>query len=87
MDRVYTTCTLDSHQLGNLVIYSLLGLYELRSICAEAWNLNLVGEIVLDCIRKNEVTVGKTLHESRSTKTVSTVVAEVSLTDSEETRD
>ena len=87
MDRVYAACTLDSHELRNLVIDSLLSLNELRSLSAETWNLNLVGKIVLYCIRKNEVTVGKTLHKSRSTKTVSTMIAEVSLTDSEETWD
>ena len=87
MDRVYRACTLDSHELVDLVLNLLLGLYELGQVGREAGNLDLVAEVVLDSVGEHEVTIGKTLHERRSTETVSTVVREVSLTDSEETGD
>ncbi len=50
-------------------------------------DLNLVSQIVLDRVGQYEVTVSETLHQSRSTEAVSTVVGEVSFTDSEEARD
>ena len=84
VDRVNRTLTLDVHQLVNLSLDSLLGLDELGQILREAGNSNLVGQIVLDSIRKHEVTVGQSLHEGRSTKAVSTVVREVTLADGEE---
>ena len=87
VDRVYRACTLDSHELVDLVLNLLLGLYELGQVGREAGNLDLVAEVVLDSVGKHEVTISKTLHEGRSTETVSTVVREVGLTDSEETGD
>ena len=87
VDRIDRALALDAHQAVDFLLYALLSLVELRTVC---WNLrpdSLVSKIVLDGVRKNEVTVSKTLHEGRSTETVSTMVREVTLADSEETSD
>ena len=49
-----------------------------------AGHLDLVAEVVLHCVGKHEVTVGKTLHERGSSEAVCAVVGEVALADSEE---
>ena len=85
MDRIHRALTLNSHQFVNLILYSLLRLSELRQVGRHARNTNLVREVVLDGVRQNEVTVSQTLHEGRSTETVSTVVGEVRLADTEQT--
>ena len=84
MDRIHRALTLNSHQFVNLILYSLLRLSELRQVGRHARNTNLVREVVLDGVRQNEVTVSQTLHEGRSTETVSTVVGEVRLADTEQ---
>ena len=76
---------MDAHEAVDAVINILLSLFELRKVSTEAWHLNLVCKVVLYRVRKHEITISKTLHESRSSKTISTVVREVSFTDSEET--
>ena len=85
VDRVNRTLTVDIHQAINLCIDSLLCLFKLRTV---DWNLCpkcLISKIVLNSIRQYEVTISKTLHQSRSTKTVSTMVREVTLTNSKQT--
>ena len=74
MDRINGTLSVNAHDLGDLLLYGLLGCIELRQVCAEARNLDLVGQIVLDGVGEYKVTVGKTLHKSRSTKTVGSMV-------------
>ena len=86
VDRVNRTLTLDVHQTVDLVADSLLGSCELRQIGRNLWPYSLVSQIVLDGVRQYEVTIGQTLHQSRSTQTVSTVVREVTLTNSKQTR-
>ena len=74
MDRINGTLSVNAHDLGNLLLDGLLGSIELGQVSAEARNLNLVGQIVLDGVWKYKVTVGKTLQKSRCTQTVSSVV-------------
>ena len=86
VDRVNRTLTMDTHQAINLCTDSLLSLIKLRAI---GWNLCpecLISKIVLNSIWQHKVTISKTLHQSRSTKAVSTVVREVTLTNREQTR-
>ena len=87
VDRVNRALTLDVHQTVNLCLNSLLGSLELGQVGRQASPQLLVGQVVLDSIGKYEVTIGQALHKSRSTQTVSTVVREVTLTDSEQTGD
>ena len=87
MKAVYRLLPLDAHEALNAVIDLLLCLVKLRQVRTKAWHLNLVSEVILNRIRKDEVTISQALHQSRSTKTVSTVIREVRLTDSEETWD
>ena len=87
MDRVNRTLTLDVHQLFDTSSQCLFSSFEFRQVCREAWNLDLVCQVVLDCVRQYEVTVCQTLHQCRCTQAVCTVVREVSFTDSEETLD
>ena len=87
VDRIHGAVTLDSHEFVDLVLNSLLCLSELRQIRTHTRNTDLVAQVVLNRIRKYEVTICETLHQSRSTKTVSTVVREVRLTDTEQTLD
>ena len=56
-----------------------------KGVSVEAWNLDLVSQVVLDGEWQYEVTISKTLHQCRCTEAVCTVVREVTLTDSEET--
>ena len=55
-------------------LHGLLCLCEFRKFGRETGNGNLVGQIVLDGVRQDEVTVGQTLHQSGSPQTVGTVV-------------
>ena len=87
VDRVNRTLTLDIHQTVGLCLNSLLCLCKFGQVGTEAWPYLLVSEVVLDGVRQYEVTVGQALHKSRGTETVSTVVREVTLTDSKQTRD
>ena len=87
VDRVNGALTLDVQQTILLLINLLLSLSELRQIGRDLRPDSLVGQIVLDGVRQHEVTIGQTLHQRRSTQTVGTVVREVTLTDSEQTRD
>ena len=86
MDGINRFLTLDAHQLIDAILDSLLSLSKLRQLCAETRHLNLVGQIVLDRVGQYEVTVCQTLHQRRCTQAVRTVIVEVSLTDSEQTR-
>ena len=79
--------TLDAHQAVHPLLALSLGSVKLRSVGGEVRHRDLVAKIVLDGIGKHEVTVGKTLHEGRSTEAVCAVVREVTFTDSEETLD
>ena len=86
VNRVDRALTLNIQQTILLLINLLLSLSELRQIGRNLRPNSLISQIVLDSVRQNEVTIGQTLHQSRSTQTVSTVVREVTLTDSEQTR-
>ena len=85
VQRVNRALALDSHQAVDFSLYALLSLCKLRQVGRETRPDGLVGEIVLDGVWQYEVSVGKTLHEGRSTETVCSVVREVTLTDSEQT--
>ena len=87
VDRVNRTLTLDVHEAVDLSLNTLLCLSKLWQIGREVRPDSLVGKVVLDGVRQYEVTIGQALHKSRSTKTVGTVVREVTLTDSEQTCD
>ena len=84
---VYRLLTIDRHQLLDLLLHGLLSLVECRGIHVYLRSLNLLREVVADRVGKYEVTISQTLHQCRSTQTVSTVVREVGLTDSVQTRD
>ena len=68
-------------------LHGFLCLCEFRQLGRETRNGNLVGQIVLDGVRQDEVTVGQALHQSGSTQTVGTVVGEVTFTDGEQALD
>ena len=78
---------MDAHQAVNLSLYTLLGLIKLGTVGGDVGPDSLVGEVVLDGVGQHEVAVGQTLHKSRSTQTVCTVVREVALADGEQTCD
>ena len=73
------------HEMIYLSLHCFLRSIELRTFCVEVRNGNLVAEIVLNCIRKNEIAIGETLHKSRSSKTVSSVFREVTFSDCKQT--
>ena len=85
MDTVHRAVTLNSHELLDLLGDTLLCLSELWEVGGHTRNADLVAQVVLDSIRQYEVTISQTLHQRRSTEAVSTVVREVSLTNTEET--
>ena len=87
VDRVYRTLTLDVHEAVDLSLNTLLSLCKLGQVGREVRPDSLVSEVVLDGVRQYEVAVCQALHKCRCTKTVSTVVREVTLTDSEQTSD
>ena len=68
-------------------LHGLLCLCEFRQFGRETGNGNLVGQIVLDGVRQDEVTVGQTLHQGGSTQTVGTMVGEVTFTDGKQALD
>ena len=86
MDGVNRALTLNIEQAVKLCIHLLLSLVKLRTVCGNLRPNSLVSQVVLDGVRQHEVTIGQTLHQRRSTQTVGTVVREVTLTDSEQTR-
>ena len=87
VDRVNRTLTLDVEQTIELCIHLLLSLCKLRQIGRNLGPYSLVSQVVLDGVRQYEVTISQTLHQRRSTQTVSTMVGEVTLTDSKQARD
>ena len=87
VDAVDRALALDAHDVIQVGLYSLLGLIKLGCVGRETWHSNLVAQVVLDGVRQHKVTIGQTLHQCRSTQTVGAVVAEVALTDSEQTLD
>ena len=87
VDRVNGVFTVNGFNLLDLLLNSFLCCCKLRQICREAWNLNLIGQVILDCVRQYEVSVSQTLHQSRCSQTVGSVIREVSFADSKQTRD
>ena len=87
MKNVYRNCTLHCEEVVDTLLNGLFSLCELRTVDIGLRLCELLGEVISDSDRKNEVTIGQSLHEGRSAKTVSTVVREVSLTDGVKTRD
>ena len=85
VDAIHRAFTLNLHQAVNLLLYFLLCFSELRQVGGHTRYADLVAEVVLNGIRKYKVTISQTLHQSRSAETVSSVVGEVSLTDTEQT--
>src|SRR5574344_69490 len=79
VDGINADITLDIVNLVYFFLYGLLCLLKLWQICRETWNSNLVAQIILDSIRNNEISVSQSLHQSRSTKAVSTMIGEVAL--------
>ena len=87
MKNVYRNGTLHCEEVVDTLLNGLFSLYELRTVDIGLRLCELLGEVISDSDRKDEVTIGQSLHKGRSAKTVSTVVREVSLTDSVKTRD
>ena len=87
VDFIGTLGTLDSHKFLDTVAYCLFSVVKLFGVGCEVGHLDLVAEVVLHSVRKHEVTVGKTLHESRRAETVCAVVGEVTFTDGKQTLD
>ena len=86
VDRIDCFFTLHVHQLRDTGVNSLFCFHKFRQVSAKARNLDLVRQIVLDRVRQYEVTIGQSLHQSRSTQTVSAVVREVGFTNCEQPR-
>ena len=63
VNRVNTLVALDIVDAVDFGLNTLLGLLELRCVRIDVRHLYLVGEVVLHCIRNDEVTVGQTLHK------------------------
>ena len=62
-----TQLLLDVHNLGDLFFYCFLRSDEFGSIRIKFGSLNIFGQVISNGIRKDEITVGQTLHQSRST--------------------
>ena len=87
VDRVDRTLTLDVEQTCEFCIHSLLCFGKLRQVGRYFWPYSLVGKVVLNSVRQNEISVGQSLHQCGCTEAVGSVVGEVALADSEEARD
>ncbi len=85
VDLVRRLGALDVHELLYALAHSLLSFVKLLGVGSEVRHLDLIAEIILHGVRYHEVTVGKTLHESRCAKTVGSMVREVTFADSEKT--
>ena len=87
VERVDRTLTTDVEEAVDATLHILLCGFKFGEVGREAGHGDLVGQIVLDGVGEHEVTIGKTLHEGRSTEAVGTVVGEVTFTDGEQTLD
>ena len=87
VDIVNRLLTLDSKQLLDLLLNSLLCLVKRLGSGIYLRSLNLCRQVVANGVGQYEVTVSQTLHQSRSTQTVSTVIREVSLANCVQTGD
>ena len=79
--------TLDVIQSTQVVGNVLFSSVEFRRVSFNFRGLNIVCEIISNRVRQNEISVGQTLHQSRGTQAVSTVVWEVTFSDSVQSRD
>ncbi len=79
--------SLNAHEAVHASAHIGFGLVELGTFGLDFADINLVGEVVLEGVGKNEIAVGQALHEGAGTETVGTVVAEVGLTRCEEAGD
>ena len=86
MDGIDAALALDVHQAVDFIADSLLCLGKFGQIGADLAPERLVGEVVLNRVRQNEIAVGQALHQRGSTEAVGTVVREVALADSKESR-
>ena len=85
VDAVHRALTLDGKEAFDAFAHMLFGGFEFGKFRREAGNGDLVGEIVLDRVGQHEVSIGQSLHESRSAEAVGTVIGEVTFTDGEQT--
>ena len=74
---VHRLSTLVVEEVADTLLDCFLCLIELRSVGIDLWLLNLVRKVVSDGIRKDKISVCKTLHEGGCTETVAAVVGEV----------
>ena len=77
----------DVHQTLFALAYSLFGLVEFGCVGGYVSDGDLVGEVVLEGVGEDEVSVGQTLHQGAGTESVGTVVAEVGFASGEEAGD
>ena len=87
VDAVYTALAADCEKTIDAFAHVLFCSLKFGEVSREARNGDLVSEVILNRVRKHEVTIGQTLHECRSTEAVCTVVREVTFTDGKETID
>ena len=73
--------TLYCKELGNLFLHGLFRLFKFGGVGVRLWLCKLMGKIISDGIRQDEVTVCQTLHQGRCTQAVSAVVGEVGFSD------
>ena len=85
VDAVDRALTIDGKEAIDALAHVLLGGFEFGKLRREARNSDLVGEVVLDRVGQHEVSIGQSLHESRSAEAVGTVIGEVTFTDGKET--
>ena len=85
MDAVDRALTLDGKEAFDAFAHMLFGGFKFGKFRREAGNSDLVGEIVLDRVGQHEVSIGQSLHKSRSAEAVGTVIGEVTFTDGEQT--
>ena len=81
VDVVHRLLAVDRQQLLDFGAHALLGLVEGGRVGLHLRGLDLVRQVVADGVGQHEVTVGKTLHQRRSTQTVGSVIREVGLAD------
>jgi hypothetical protein len=85
MNGIYRTFSLDVHNFLHAIINRFFGIFKFGQIGAETRNLNLIREIILNGIRKNEISISQALHQSRSAQTIGSVIGKVGFPNTEKT--